>query len=84
MVRQLANCVPTPLAGRGADAAAYVMIVIDTVGGEVDAYGPTTLAQATSEMGVLRAELDADGAEFDGVAIKILQLLCTTRRRNWS
>jgi len=56
------------------------MIVVDTLAGEVDAYGPMTLAQATVDMQVLRAELDADIAEFDGIAIRILELRHARRR----
>ena len=77
-VRQLASCPPTPAAGKDDDT--YVVIVIDTVAGEVDAYGPMTLNQATEDMKVLREELDADLAEFDGIAVRILELRPASRR----
>ena len=67
-------------AAAGKDDDTYVVIVIDTVAGEVDAYGPMTLNQATEDMKVLRAELDADLAEFDGIAVRILELRPASRR----
>jgi nitrile hydratase len=77
-VRQLAGCPPTPAAG--ADDAC-VMVVVDTLADEVDAYGPMTLAEAVLDMRLLRAELDADAAAFRGVAIRILALRAGRGRR---
>ena len=79
MVRQLAQSPPTPVADRGSDA--YIMIVIDTLAGEVDAYGPMPLAQAHLAMRRLRVDLEADGTEFGGVAIRILALRHGVPRR---
>jgi hypothetical protein len=72
--QQLALSASTRVTRSQADAAQYVVIVIDLQTIEVDVYGPMTLGHARTQVQALRADLDSSGEKFADVAIRVVAL----------
>ena len=72
--QQLGLSAPTRVTRSQADAAQYVVIVVDLEIIEVDVYGPMTMGSARTQVQALRSDLDSGGEEFADVAIRIVAL----------